>query len=402
MQQTSSHRIAPILGMLGALGPLSIDMYLPGMPTIAEHLNSGEGAVQFSLVTFFAGLVIGQLLFGPLADWLGRKRMIYAGLALFVIGSLGCASVSTAAQLTTWRFVQGFGGSIGMVIGFAIVRDLYTGRTAASLIALMMIVQGLAPILAPLLGSAIISFAPWQAIFGILAVFGVLSCIVVAFWLPETRSIEQRATSRPFDAMRNYGRLLVSTNFMPYVVATALAQAGFFAYLGGSSFVFISLHGLSPAAYSGVFAVNSLGLVAGSQIAARLLGRFQAETVVRAALVAYVVAAIVLVVLEASQHSSLLLLAALLFCVITAMSFVMSLGSVLALEAQGAISGTASALMGALRFGAGTLSSFAVGATANGTAMPMLSTIAICGMGACLVSFVAFPASPDGIRRETS
>lgn len=165
MKQISSRRIAPILGILGAMGPLSIDMYLPGMPQIAASLNVGEGAVQFSLMAFFAGLTIGQLFYGPLSDRTGRKPMIYVGLALFIVGSIGCATAGTAPLLIVWRLVQGLGGSIGMVIGFAVVRDLYTGRTAASLMALMMMIQGVAPVVAPLIGTAIMSVAPWPTIF---------------------------------------------------------------------------------------------------------------------------------------------------------------------------------------------------------------------------------------------
>lgn len=391
MPQTSPRRLAPILGALGALGPLSIDMYLPGMPQIAASLHVGEGAVQFSLMAFFAGLMIGQLFYGPISDRVGRKRAIHAGLTLFVIGSIGCMTAGTAGQLTGWRLVQGLGGSIGMVIGLAVVRDLYTGRAAAGLVALVMIVQGVAPVLAPLIGTAILSVAPWPAIFASLALFGAACACLVAAALPETRAPEHRTASHPLDAARNYLHLVASRRYIPYVAATALGMAGFFAYLAGSSFVFISVYGLTPAVYSMLFAVNALGLMAGAQAAPRLMKWFSPHAIVKTALAVYAAAAVLLVALHFAGGATLLVLSALLFIVITAMAFVLPLCSMMALDSYAALSGTAAALMGALQFGAGTLASLIVGIAANGTALPMIATIALCGLAACLVAFIAFP-----------
>ncbi len=399
MNQTASRVIAPILGGLGAIAPLAIDMYLPGMPRIASDLHATEGALQFSLMTFFAGLMIGQLFYGPISDRTGRKPMIYVGLALFVIASLGCATAATATQLSAWRFAQGLGGSIGMVIGVAVVRDLYTGQTAARLLALMMIVFSIAPILAPSLGTLIMAFLPWPALFITLAVFGAACALLVAFALPETRMQELRAVSRPLDAFKNYGHLLVSRRYMPYVATMVLAQAGFFAYLGGSSFAFISVYHLSPTAYSLLFAVNAIGLTAGAQIAPRLMGHFSAQTIVRTALSVYALAALVLVAIEGLGGGGAITLAVLLFIVIAAMAFVLPLNSVLAMEAYGAIAGTAAALMGALQFAAGTVASLAVGLTANGTAQPMVVTIAVSGLAGCLLAFIAFPKAQPAQER---
>lgn len=402
MQQISSRRIAPILGALGAIGPLSIDMYLPGMPQIAAGLNVGEGAVQFSLMAFFAGLMIGQLFYGPLSDRTGRKAMVYVGLALFIVGSLGCATAGTAGSLTAWRFIQGLGASIGMVIGFAVARDLYTGRTAAALMALIMMVQGVAPIVAPLIGTAIISLFAWPAIFVALALFGVISIALVFYALPETRMQELKTKSRPLDAAQNYLHLIVSTRYFPYVAALAFAMAGFFAYLAGSSFVFISIYGLSPATYSMLFAFNAIGLMTGAQIAPHLMGRFRPQSIVRVALTVYATAAVILAVLELAGSAGLVPMSVLLFVAVTAMAFVLPLTSVMALESYGAISGTAAALMGAFNFGAGTLASLVVGMTANGTALPMIITIAVCGVAACLVAFTTFPKPHHAAEKTTT
>lgn len=398
----SSRRIAFILGSLCALGPLAIDMYLPALPAVAADLGVDGGMIQLSLMAFFAGLMLGQLFYGPLSDRTGRKPMIFAGLALFVGASLGCAFAATAGQLAAWRFAQGLGGSIGMVIGMAVIRDLYTGRAAARLVALMMIVLGVAPILAPLIGTFITSLLPWRALFGILALLGAACAALAAFALPETRAVELRAQVQPGVILRHYLHLARSRRFIAYVAATAIAQAGFFAYLTGSSFVFISVHGLSPTAYSLIFALNAFGLMAGAQLGPVLMGRFAPQAIVRAALVAYAIAALTLLGLELGGGAGLGALSALLFVVVTSVSFVMPLCGVMALEAYGAISGTAAALMGALQFGAGTLASLAVGLAANGTALPMVATIAVSGAVACLIAFNAFPKSQPLLQGETS
>jgi DHA1 family bicyclomycin/chloramphenicol resistance-like MFS transporter len=391
LQPIASRRIAPILGSLGALATLAIDMYLPGMPRIAADLHAGEGAVQFSLMTFFAGLMIGQLFCGPLSDRIGRKPTIYAGLALFVAAALGCASAATPEQLIAWRFVQGLGGSVGMAISMAIIRDLYTGHAAARLMGLMMMALSVAPVIAPLLGTAILAFAPWPALFVLLAIVGAGCALLVATVLPETRPPALRTATRPADVARNYLHLIVSRRYIAYVGVMAVAQAGFFAYLAGSSFVFISVHGLTPAAYSLIFAMNAVGLTAGAQLAPRLMHRFAPQTIVRAALAVYAAAAVILALLELGGGAGIVALAALLFVAITALAFVMPLNSMMALESYGAISGTAAALMGTIQFAAGTLASLIVGLTADGTALPMVLTIAVSGIAACLLAFGVFP-----------
>lgn len=393
MSGYSQKMIAPSLGIIGALGPLAIDMYLPDMPQIAADLQVGAGEVQLSLMSFFSGLMIGQLFYGPLSDRTGRKPMIYLGLGIFIISSIGCALASSALHLVAWRFIQGLGGSIGMVIGLAIVRDLYKGREAAKLVALIMVVTGVAPIIAPLVGTGIMAVSAWHTLFIALAVYGAVCLIVVAKVLPETRHAEHRATSRPLDALGQYWQLLFSRNYISYVAVQALSQAGFFAYLAGSSFVFISIYGLTPTLFSLIFAMNALGMVGGSQLSPRLMRWFQPRTIICSALVVYMSIAVALVLLEGASQLTLPVMSIGLFVMIFAMAVVMPLNGMMALEAYGAISGTAAALMGALQFGAGSLASFVVGAAADGTAGPMLMTITACGCMASLVAWRAFPQS---------
>jgi len=387
--------IAPILGILGAVGPLAIDLYLPGMPQITSELGISEGVGQFSLMTFLAGLMMGQLFLGPVSDRVGRKPMIVAGMLLFAAASLGCAFVQNGEQLLVLRFVQGIGGSIGRAIGMAVVRDLYTGPTAAKLVGMMMLVLGLAPILGPLLGSAILMVASWRWIFVFLALFGVGCIVLVLTLMPETRLPAQRTSSHPIATLRNYATLLFSRQYIPYVATMALAQAGIYAYLTGSSFAFINIHGVSPTMYSIIFASNAVGLMIGAQTGPRLLGRFSAETIIRSALAAYVLAAVTLLSLELAGEMNVVLLSALLFVIIMSIGFALPLCGVMALEAHGKISGTAASLMGATQFGFGTIVALVIGLTANGTAIPMAVTIALAAIAAGITANWAFPKAAD-------
>ncbi|MEW4452774.1 multidrug effflux MFS transporter [Bremerella sp. JC817] len=398
--QLSPWLIAPVLGVLGALGPMSIDLYLPGMPQIVESLRIDEGTGQLSLMTFLGGLMLGQLFYGPTSDRLGRKPMIFVGLVLFTIASLGCAFVQTGEQLLLLRFIQGLGGAIGRVVGMAVVRDLYRGKTAAMLVAMMMLVLGLAPIVAPLIGSAILLVAPWQWLFVFLTFFGLACIVMVAVALPETRLEAQRTSSHPLVAIRNYGGLLLSRQYMPYVAALSLAQAGFYAYLTGSSFIFINLYGLSPTMYSVLFATNAVGLLIGAQIAPRLIGRFQAENIVRSGLVAYTMAAMLLVTLQLTGALNVVLLSVLLFMIIVSLAFVMPIAAVLALESQGKIAGTAAAMLGACQFGFGTVAALVIGLTANGTAMPMVMVIGLSSLAAISIAFLTFPGTEETCLQE--
>ncbi|MDH6298273.1 multidrug effflux MFS transporter (plasmid) [Agrobacterium salinitolerans] len=391
MSNFSRRRLAPILGLLGALGPLSIDMYLPGMPQIAYGFSVDESEVQLSLMSFFGGLMIGQLVFGPLSDALGRKPMLLAGLFGFVASSIGCVMADSSVAFCIWRFLQGLGGSVGFVVGLAIVRDLHSGRAAASLISLVMVVQGVAPIVAPMIGSTIIAYAPWQMIFVSLAIFGAGCIFLVCVALPETRDAAYRTSIQPLDVIRLYQSVILDRKFLPYASVLALAMAGFFAYLAGSSFVFISVHGLSPTIYSALFAINAFGLVVGAQIAPRLMTRFTPERIIMVALAVYGFIAVAILSYELLHGAGTASIAGSLFIITFSVAFVMPLASALALEPFGAVSGAASALMGGMNFAAGTVATLFVAAFADGTAKPMLITIAFFALSATGVAAVFFP-----------
>lgn len=386
----SRRRIGAILGCLAALGPLSIDAYLPAMPAMAADFGTDQGAVQLSLMAFFLGLTLGQLVYGPLSDRHGRKPPTYAGLALFVAGSLACGFAPTPSALLAARFCQGLGGSIGMVISIAVVRDLYSGHAAASLMALIVMVLGVAPVVAPLIGSLAVTLSGWPAIFFFLAAFGAAVLAAVSLGLPETRRPERR---RPGGAVAaRYGSLLVNRRFLPFVASLAIAQGGFFAFISASPEVFVGHFGLSPVAYSLLFALDAAALMLVSRLNVNLLRRFGFRTVVRAALVVYAATALLLAAAVLTGVAPLVVVAVATLVVVASMGAILPTLNIMTMESFGAIAGSAAALIGACQFGGGALASGLVGSLSNGTPTPMAVTIAVCGVASLLIALFAFPA----------
>src|SRR3546814_608875 len=261
MTSTPKISMPLVLAALCAAGPLGIDMYLPSIPDMALSLGSSEGAVQLSLMTFFVGLMLGQLVYGPLSDKFGRKPLIYLGLAVFILGSIGCALAESVTQLQWLRFLQGLGGSIGMVIAFAIVKDAFSGAQMGKMLSLILAVLGLSPVAAPMIGNLLQGIGSWRTIFWALTAYGVLTILAAAIWLPETRSTADRQGFALSRTLHNYGKILVDKRFIPFALALCIAQAGFFAYIAGSASVFISEYALSPTQFSLLFGANALGLL---------------------------------------------------------------------------------------------------------------------------------------------
>jgi DHA1 family bicyclomycin/chloramphenicol resistance-like MFS transporter len=366
-------------------------MYLGALPEMATSLHSTPGALQLSVTTFFLGYTVGQLFYGPVSDKTGRKPMIYLAMAIFVIGSIGALLAGSGPQLVAWRFLQGLGGSIGMVIASAVVRDLFTGAAAAKMMSMVVLVIGVAPIVAPLVGSVLLRLSNWQMIFGVLASLGAACLLLVRFALPETRMEELRAVSHPAQTLKWYVHLLRSRHFIPYAGALALAQGSFFAYIAGSSFVFVDLYGLSPLTYSILFSLNAIGLGIGAQIANRLVATRGLQAVARGSSTAFALAGVALLLAGLTGIGGMWSICLLLFLMVTSLGGIMPTCNVLSVEAYGAIAGTAAALTGALGFGAGALASMTLGFIGNGSALPMIAIMAACAIGACLVANFAFP-----------
>jgi DHA1 family bicyclomycin/chloramphenicol resistance-like MFS transporter len=271
--QTRFLRNAITLGLLSAIGPFAIDMYLPAIPAIGRKLQAGTGAVQMSLTAFFIALSLGQSLYGPLSDMIGRKAPLYLGLALFSLGSLGCALAPNIQVLIGFRFLQGIGACAGMVIPRAIVRDLHTGVDATRLMSLLMLVFSISPILAPLTGSFVIQLGGWRAVFWVVLVAAAVGCLILGT-VTETRPRSERVNSNIRAVAAAYGLLLRDRHFLGLAFIGAFGISSFFVYLSNSPFVLIEHYHLSPRLYSVYFSANAASFFAMAQLNAWLASRF--------------------------------------------------------------------------------------------------------------------------------
>lgn len=376
VMQGSFFRQALVLGLVSAVGPFAIDMYLPALPTIGQALGASPGAVQASLIVFFLALGLGQVIYGPVSDMVGRKPPLYFGLVLFGIGSIGCALAPTVESLIALRFVQGLGACAGMVVPRAVVRDLHTGTDAARLMSLLMLVFSVSPILAPLAGSLLIDWAGWRAVFWAVAGTAVFALVLLRTGLPETRSPEERAASTVRGAVRAYGLLLRDRHFLGLSLIGGFGIASFFAYLANSSFVLIDHYGLTPRQYSIAFAANAASFIGVSQLTGRLGKRFGLVPMVMASVIAYAAVMATALALQLAGFASMWLMLALLFVGYGFLGLVVPATMVLSMDDHGAIAGTASALGGTLHFVAGIAVMGLLSPFANGAPVPMLIGIA--------------------------
>ncbi len=380
-----------VLAALSATGPLSIDMYLPSIPDMARSLGSTEGAVQLSLMTFFVGLMLGQLVYGPLSDKFGRKPLIGLGLLIFILGSIGCAMAHDVHQLQWLRFVQGLGGSIGMVISFAIVKDAFSGPELGKMLSLILAVLGLSPVVAPMIGNALQALGSWQAIFWALTLYGALLLAAAAMVLPETRLAEARQAFALGRTLQTYGRIFVDRKFIPFTLALCVAQAGFFAYIAGSASVFISEYNLTATQFSLLFGANALGLVFASVLNPRFHRWIGPLKAYRLKNTAYFIILALLMGYLTTGHNHIAVLSAGLFVTVSLLGFIMPTGSQLALMHQGQYAGTASALMGAMQFGAGAIVTGVSGAMASMGSLGLVAVMLVCALASTLICWIAFP-----------
>ncbi|MBV9705199.1 MAG: multidrug effflux MFS transporter [Methylobacteriaceae bacterium] len=385
-------RNAIVLGLLAAVGPFAIDMYLPALPTVAADLKTSTAATQMTLMAFFVAFGMCQIAYGPVSDMVGRKPPLYFGLALFIAGSIGCAAAASIAWLIVFRFVQGIGASSVMVIPRAIIRDLHTGIEATRLMSLVMLVLSVSPILAPLTGSALIVPFGWRAVFIAVTAVAVLSLILVTACLPETRPPQDRLKVSLANVLGGFGRLLRHWRFLGLTFIGGLGMSSFFAFLASSSFVYIGHFGLTPVEYSAAFSVNAVGFIGASQFAASLGARFGMARVVSTAVLLYATFALILFVVTAAGVDRLPVLMALLFCAFACLGLVVPSTMVLALEEHGPIAGMASALGGTLQMLTGGLMIAIVSLFFDGTAFPMVTAIAVCALGALTLSTVTLRA----------
>ena len=372
MHSSGFFRIALILGLLSAIGPFAIDMYLPALPAIGSSLGASVGQVQWTLTAFFISLGVGQLFYGPVSDMVGRKPPLYFGLGLFALASVGCALTTDVQTLVVLRFLQGLGAAAGMAIPRAVVRDLHTGTEAARIMSLLMLVFSVSPILAPLVGSGMIALTGWRGVFWAVALASVAGLALVYSSLTETRTQGDRLESSLGSALRSYGVLLRDRHYLGLVGIASTALAGFFVYLAGSPFVMIDHYGLTPTQYSLAFGVNAASFFGAAQCTAMLGRRFGLVNVVKGAATASGVVMTLLLIYYLAGGDSLWVLIALYFVASGFMGLVIPTTSVLALEQHGSIAGTASALMGTLQMLGGALAMAIVSLFANGEPLPMV------------------------------
>jgi len=387
-------RYALVLGLLTAVGPFAIDMYLPALPAIGRSLGARTGAVQMTLVAFLMPMGFGQLVCGPLSDVIGRKRPLYAGLVLFVFASVGCGLAPSIGSLVAFRFLQGLGACAGMVIPMAIVRDLYTGTDAARLLSRLMLVFSVSPILSPLAGTVVVEAWSWRGIFAVVTVAAALGLALAATFLPETRLGQARRRGGATTALLGYRTLLGDRHFMRLALIVAFGIASFFAYLANSAYLLIEHFRLTPREYSVAFSINAASFIGASQLTGRLGARFGLPSVLRVGIGGFTAATTILFLLTLGGVDRLSVLTGLLFVAYGFLGLVVPATTALALEHHGELAGTASALIATLQSLAGIAVIAVVGAFLDGTPRPMTGGIAACALAALALAYSPAASTP--------
>ncbi|MFE4710151.1 multidrug effflux MFS transporter [Paenibacillus sp. NPDC056722] len=375
--------IALILGALTAFGPLSLDMYLPSLPDLAKDLYSSPSLAQLSLTACLVGLAVGQLVAGPLSDVRGRRMPLIVGLSLYVITSFLCSMSTSIEALIVLRFIQGLGGSAGVVVARAMVRDMYSGTELTRFFALLMLINGVAPIAAPIAGGQLLRFTSWPGVFIVLGVIGLVMLASVLFGLRETLPEAQRSGGGLKSTLATFGRLLSDRMFMGYALSQGLVFAAMFAYIAGSPFVIQNLFGATPQMFSLIFAVNGLGIIITGQVTGKLAERFGETKLLVAGLIYAAVGGLLLLAMTLLGAGLLATLIP-LFMVVSSVGIVSTAAFSLAMQQQGQSAGSASALQGLLSMIGGALVAPLVGLGGSGTALPMGIVIAAADVGAIL------------------
>ena len=379
-------RLFLILGLLMAFGPLAIDFYLPAFPSIATAFGTTVPRVQLSLASYFAGLALGQLFYGPVADRFGRRPPMLFGLVVFGLASVVCALAPNLEVLIVARFFQALGGCAGMVVVRAVVRDVCEAREAARAFSQLMLIMGVAPVLAPTLGSFLLRHGGWQGIFWVLVVAASIALGLVLVWLPETIRAQPLARPRLRGAVRVYGNLLEDRSFMAWALAAGLSLAGLFAYIGGSPFLLMEQYHVPTALYGWLFGVNAAGMVAVAQLNAYLLKHNGLEKVLRRAFRIHLGGAVVVaasVWLLPGQIEPLLVG---LFVMVASLGCVFPNLSALVLARQGHRLGSASALMGGIQSALSALVGGVSERINDGTARPLVLVMLGCAMAGIVLA----------------
>ena len=384
-------RMALVLGLLSAVGPFAIDMYLPALPQVAQDLGTSEAQAALTLTAYFIVFGIAQMIYGPLADAVGRKPPLVIGVGIFLVATVAAALAPTMGWLIAARALQGFGAATLMAVPRAVIRDLATGPAAARMMAAIMIVISISPMLAPLTGSLVMAWGGWREIFAVLAVAALISLCLILFVLPETLARENRRPVRLAPMLSGARRLLTDRRFMGLTMIGGFGMASFFVFLATASFVYTSQYGLTPTGFSIAFALNAIGFFTASQFAGRLAERFGMERVISLAITGFALAAVALTAVVWSGLDALPVVVAGLFVANAFLGLVMPTAMVMSLDPHPDIAGLASSLGGTMQMLTGGLMIGLTGPLMDNSAARMVAAITLCALLACAAAAVSLP-----------
>ncbi len=366
------------MGLLTALGPLAIDMYLPAFSAMATELNVSHGHIERTLASYLLGLAMAQLFYGPLADRYGRKKPLLLGLSIFIIASLGCASATDINHLVMWRIAQAFGGAAGMVIPRAVIRDNFDTRDASKALSILMLIMGATPILAPILGAQVLLLADWRWIFHIMTLGATALLISAVLSMQETLNPDNVIPLGARIIARNYLALLRHKRFVFYALAGGFGTAGMFSYIAGSPRIFIEVYGTGPQYFGVLFGLNAAALIIMAQVSARMLNQRTPETLLKFAQASVVCITLIALALTLTGHLTLLLLMLCLMGFMGSQGFISPNAAALALREQGHRLGAASAMMGTIQMLCGASAGLLVSLWQTPSALPLTGLLALC------------------------
>jgi len=374
-----------ILGLLTAIGPFSIDMYLPAFPDIAKNLHTTVAQVTLSLSSFFIGISFGQLLYGPLLERFGRKKPLYIGLCVYLLASIGCALAASVNALIVLRLLQALGGCVGMVAARAMVRDLFEVKENAKIFSTLMLVVAISPIIAPTLGGYITAVLGWRFVFAMLIVVDLIILAGIYFLLPESKKPDPNFSLRPAPILKNFTGVITHPQFYTYALTAAISAAGLYAYIAGSPHVFMEIFHVSEKQYGWIFALIAMGLIGASQLNSVLLKNYTSEQLIKVALTCQSIIGITMALITFLGWNDVFITIFFIFIFLCTQGFVFPNASALSLASFGHNAGSASALMGAIQMSIGAGTSALVSVLQNHTALPMTGVMACCAIAALSV-----------------
>jgi len=386
-----------ILGALTAIGPFSIDMYLPGFPAIAKSLHTTTAEVSLSLSGFFIGISVGQLLYGPLLDRFGRKKPLYVGMVLYIVASLGCFFATTITMLIGLRFIQAVGSCAAGVASMAMVRDFFPVKDSAKIFALLILILGVSPMIAPTVGGYVTATLGWQLIFIILASIAAIVLLVVVFFLPESYEPDPSYSLKPLPILNSFWSVLKNGQFFTYAICGAVGFSGLFAYLAASPFVFMDVFGVSAKVYGWIFALLSVGFIGSSQFNNLLTKRYKSEKIVNVTLACMMIISLIFLFGSINGWFGITGIIVMIFGILCCVGITYPNTAALSLAPFSKNAGTAAALLGAFQMAVGTLTSILVSQFKSRSAVPMAGLISVAAVLAFIILLIGRRLIPEPV-----